>query len=108
MKKSEIIGQGHCGLTIELNLMDQYAITHAVERMEEHNKINAEHEAWIRKKNGAHIWNMEKEDRAKWEAENPEPMMDHWDWEEEMLPIYTFLKKLRLPEGSEATVFNEE
>ena len=36
MKKQSIIAQGHCGLTVELNLMDQYAINHAVERYDKY------------------------------------------------------------------------
>lgn len=106
MKKKEIIGEGHCGLTIELNLMDQYAITQAIERMEEHNRILAEHDAWVEKKNNAHFHSFEE--KEDWLKQNPEPMLDTWSWPDEMLPIYTFLKKLILPKCAKATVFDKE
>ena len=109
MKKQNIIAEGHCGLTVTLNLMDQYAITHAVERMEQHQAEKAAHDEWAEKRREER-WSrkLTSEEAAAWDAQNPEPTVDQWNWEEEMLPIYTFLKKLTLPKGSEATVFNPE
>lgn len=108
MKKKEIIGEGHCGLTIELNLMDQYALTHAVERMEEHNRIVAEHDAWSQKKS-EEFYQLSTEEKNDWLKQNPEPQSDYsWSWPDEILPIYTFLKKLILPKCDKATVFDEE
>jgi len=109
MKKQNIIAEGHCGLTVTLNLMDQYAITHAVERMEQHQAQEAAHKEWYEKRK-VERWDrkLSTEEARAWDAQNPEPTVDQWNWEEEMLPIYTFLKKLTLPKGSEATVFDPE
>ena len=109
MKKQNIVTEGHCGLTVTLNLMDQYAITHAVERMEQHQAQEAAHKEWCEKRR-VERWNrnLSTEEIQAWDAKNPEPTCQQWVWEEEMLPIYTFLKKLTLPKGSEATVFSPE
>ena len=108
MKKQSIIAQGHCGLTVELNLMDQYAISHAVERYDKYLEAKKVHEEWAERRNKEKVWNMEREARKEWEIANPEPEFIQPTWEEELKPIYTFLRKLILPEGSKATVFDEE
>lgn len=108
MKTTEIIGEGHCGLTVELNLMDQYAVNHVIERKEAHDKQVAEHKEWESKKSAAINWKTPQEERNAWHEANPEPELEQWSWEDEMAPIFVFLKKLALSTRSMATIFEEE
>lgn len=107
MKLTELRAEGHCGIQINLNVMDQYEITHAVERMELHNRQEEEHREWKKLHDQAGLWKASKEERDVWFVSHPEPVVDLWDWKEEMAPIYVFLRKLVLNGDSKPTVFDE-
>lgn len=108
MKKQSIIAQGHCGLTVELNPMDQYAINQVVETYDKYLEDKKRHEEWQELRRKDNVWNMDKEVRKTWDAEHPEPEFLQPNWDEELKPVYTFLRKLTLPNGIKATVFDEE
>lgn len=50
---------------------------------------------------------MDKEDRDNWLNQNPMPIEEHFDWEEEIIPILNFLNKLTLTADDRPTVFDE-
>lgn len=107
MKTQNITGEGHCGIQVTLNVLDQYAITHAVERIKSHKEQMRTRTAWQNKKEADKVWKMDKEDKDNWMNQNPMPAEDQFDWEEEIIPILNFLNKLTLTEDDRATVFDE-
>lgn len=107
MKTQNITGEGHCGIQVTLNVLDQYAITHTVERIKSHKEQISALTAWKNKKQEDKVWEMEKKDRDNWLNQNPMPIEEHFDWEEEIIPILNFLNKLTLTEDDRATVFDE-
>lgn len=108
MKTKPIITEAHCGITVELNIFDQYVLAHAVERYDTYLEQMKQHEAWVESRNKAKVWSMEKDARNEWEANNPEPVFNQIDWVEEVKPVYTFLRKLALQPEYKPTVFEEE
>ena len=102
MQKKPILGEGHCGLTVDLNIADQYEITHLVERLDWYYQQRNELQAWQEKRS-----NLKWEERKAWEEANPrpeDPMMPF----EELEKAYAFLRKLTLNKSSKATVFDPE
>lgn len=91
MELKELQVWGHAGIKVTLNIMDQYSITHMVERIENYFKSKKEFE----------------EQRDNFEnLENglvPVPVID-----EELKMILIFLKKLALSENMVSTVFEEQ
>ena len=91
MELKELQVWGHAGIKVTLNIMDQYSITHMVERIESYFKSKKEFE----------------EQRDNFEnLENglvPVPVID-----EELKMILIFLKKLALSENMVSTVFEEQ
>jgi phosphatidylserine/phosphatidylglycerophosphate/cardiolipin synthase-like enzyme len=102
MQKKPIVGEGHCGLTVTLNIADQYEITHLVDRLVKYYEQRDAYLAWTQKR-GSLNW----EERKTWEQENPrpeEPVFAH----EELEKAFVFLRKLALDKSSKATVFELE
>ena len=89
MKTKERQSYGHSGLTVELNLMDQYELTHLAERLAWHKSVNEEFENW---------------------KNNPvDPMPSEPSFPaEEIDKMLVFLNKLSLTSTSKATVFDIE
>ena len=91
MKLDELKTWGHAGIKVTLNIMDQFAITHMVERIESYFESKKEFE----------------EQRDNFEnLENglvPIPVID-----EELKMVLIFLKKLALSENLVPTVFEEQ
>lgn len=90
MKLDELKTWGHAGIKVTLNIMDQFEITHMVERIESYFETKKEFE-----------------ERDNFEnLENglvPIPVID-----EELKMVLIFLKKLALSENLEPTVFEEQ
>lgn len=82
MKCKEIRDYGHCGITVQLNSMDQYALGHLVERFEDY----------------LHALETSKAEGT------PEPV----EPEEEIKMCIIFLKKLSLENKFLPTVFEED
>lgn len=89
MELKELQVWGHAGIKVTLNIMDQFAITHIVERIESYFETKKEFE-----------------ERDNFEnLENglvPIPVID-----EELKMVLIFLKKLALSENMVPTVFEE-
>ena len=101
MQKKPIVGEGHCGLTVTLNIADQYEITHLVERLDWYYAQRNLLETWHKKRNA-----MKWEERKEWEEANPRPEEPVTPFEE-LEKAYFFLRKLTLAKSSKATVFSE-
>ena len=102
MQKQPIVGEGHCGLTVTLNIADQYEITHLVEVLAYYEHQRNELQAWQEKRNA-----MKWEECKEWEKGNPRPKDPGFPYAE-LQRAFVFLSKLALTEASKATVFDPE
>lgn len=108
MTTKDILATGKCGLQINLNLMDMYELSHLVKRWEDYIQTRDTYEEWSRLKDNAGYWRMSDEDKNTWNAQNPEPCYCVPNFFEEVAPVLVFLRKLSIPDGEKATVFEEE
>lgn len=107
MKTKEIIAQGHCGIDVTLNVMDQYAITHVANRLEEYFQKEEAYADYIKLRNRERPWGSENKEKAlAWDNEHPEPERVQLDLKDEVQTILKFLKKLTLNSESMPTVFD--
>ena len=75
MKLKTIKAVGNCGVSVELNIMDQYEITHLVERIDWHNSQMKEYTAYKEERSKI-SWDARKE----WDASHLEPEKPDFPW----------------------------
>lgn len=108
MKTKELTCVGHCGIQIELNLMDQYELTHTVDRINAYFDRKRAWEDYRERRNHERPWN-DKDAGAKWDAENPEPECPKpTNCDEELQILGIFLRKIILKDVQKSTIFDEE
>lgn len=100
MKLKNLETMGHCGVQITLNLMDQYAISHTVERYEDlQHRLSTYREFH-------ELSYSEQKDFCETHERPVAPRIE--ELEEITNYVMIFLRKLVLNGGDKATVFEEE
>ena len=102
METREIKNLGHSGIDVKLNLMDQYEITHTVERVEQTVKELERARSYMRD-NKMHTTIVDGE--AMLEITIDDEVMRSII--EDMQHVLIFLRKLAFSDGAKATVFEE-
>ena len=101
MKLKNLETMGHCGVQVTLNLMDQYELTHTVERYDELQKRLEAYRAYQA------LSYHEQEELRKNKVERPvAPKID--ELEDITNLVMIFLRKLCFNGGDKATMFEEE
>lgn len=103
MKTQNVTAMGHCGIKIDLNLLDQYEVQHTLDRWEDLRAKKCANEEW-RKKYYAQPY----DERREWANQNEEPKNPEIDFFEEIKPIINFFKKIAFQPTEAATIFDEE
>lgn len=100
MKLKNLETMGHCGIEVRLNLMDQYEITHTVER---YNDLCDRLEAYRQ------YQALSYHEQEEFRENNARPIAPKIEELEEITNhVMIFLRKLILIGGDKATVFEEE
>lgn len=99
MKLQNIEATGYCGVQITLNLMDQYELTHAVERYDDLQKRLEAYRAYQA---------LSYHEQEEFRQNNERPVAPKIDELEDIANlVMIFLRKLCLNGGDKATVFED-
>lgn len=100
MKLKNLETMGHCGVQVTLNLMDQYELTHTVERYDELQKRLEAYRAYQA---------LSYHEQEEFRQNNERPVAPKIDELEDITNlVMIFLRKLCLNGSDKATVFEEE
>ena len=120
MKTKEIIGEGVCGMHIELNVLDQHVVTKMVNEYDRYLEKKVAHDNWhngqykeelrvkVNPETGEKTELWKRYDWDEYRKHYPEPEDVSFDYEETVKTVMIFLHKLCSKSDERATIFETE
>ena len=120
MKTKEIIAEGICGMHVDLNVLDQHAVTAVVNTYDRYLEKKAAHDEWynghyddalrvqVNSETGEKTELWKKYDWEEYRKYYPEPEKPDYNFEKTVKTVMIFLRKLCIKSDEKATIFETE